>query len=281
MLTASMLIFGTIGVFRRMIPMDSALIAFFRGAVGCAFIWLFSRLKGKKTRDRTDRKTLVKLIVSGAVIGVNWLLLFEAFNHTSVSVATLCYYMEPTIVILASVVLFREKLTVKKAACALAALGGMVLVSGVTESGLPTGSDRKGILLGLGAACLYATVVLLNKSVRGVDPYFKTTVQLGAAGAVMLPFLLATGGFTGCEWSLKTVGLLLLTGVLHTGVSYALYFGSMDGLKTQTVALFSYLDPVTALLLSALVLRESLSWPGLLGAALILGSAALGELEKR
>ena len=106
-------------------------------------------------------------------------------------------------------------------------------------------------------------------------------MQLGAAGAVMLPFLLATGGFTGCEWSLKTVGLLLLTGVLHTGVSYALYFGSMDGLKTQTVALFSYLDPVTALLLSALVLRESLSWPGLLGAALILGSAALGELEKR
>ncbi len=281
MLTGSMLIFGTIGIFRRLIPMDSALIAFFRGAVGCAFIWLFSRLRKQKTTEKTDKKTLAKLTVSGAVIGVNWLLLFEAYNHTSVSVATLCYYMEPTIVILASLVLFREKLTIKKAACTLAALGGMVLVSGVPETGLPSGQDLKGILLGLGAACLYAAVVLLNKSIRNVDPYFKTTVQLGAAGAVMLPFLLFTGGFTGGEWSLRTVGLLLLTGVLHTGVSYALYFGSMDGLKTQTVALFSYLDPVAALLLSALVLHESMSWLGLLGAALILGSAVLGEMETK
>ncbi len=281
MLTCSMLIFGTIGVFRRMIPMDSALIAFFRGAVGCVFIWLFSLLRRKTPQDRPDGKTLVRLIVSGAVIGVNWLLLFEAFNHTSVSVATLCYYMEPTIVILASLVLFRERLTVKKTLCSLAALGGMVLVSGVAETGLPAGSDLKGILLGLGAACLYAAVVLLNKSIRGVDPYFKTAVQLGCAGAVMLPFLLFTGGISDGEWSLKTVGLLLLTGVLHTGVSYVLYFGSMDGLKTQTVALFSYIDPVTALLLSALVLRESLSWTGLLGAALILGSAAVSETEKK
>ena len=281
MLTASMLIFGTIGIFRRMIPLDSALIAFCRGMVGSLFLLPFLWKAKRKKPLRADKKTTGKLILSGAVMGVNWLLLFEAYNHTSVSVATLCYYMEPTIVILASLALFREKLTVKKAACALAALAGMVLVSGVPETGLPTGSDLKGILLGLGAACLYAAVVLLNKSVRGVDPYFKTTVQLASAGAVMLPYLLFTGGFTGGEWSLKTAGLLLLTGVLHTGVSYALYFGSMDGLKTQTVALFSYIDPVAALILSALVLHESMSWLGVLGAALILGSAALSETGSR
>ena len=281
MLTASMLIFGTIGVFRRMIPLDSALIAFCRGMVGSLFLLPFLWIAKRKKALRTDKKTTGKLILSGAVMGVNWLLLFEAYNHTSVSVATLCYYMEPTIVILASLALFREKLTIKKVACTLAALAGMVLVSGVPETGLPTGSDLKGILLGLGAACLYATVVLLNKSIRGVDPYFKTTVQLAGAGAVMLPYLLFTGGFTDGEWSLKTAGLLLLTGVLHTGVSYALYFGSMDGLKTQTVALFSYIDPVAALILSALVLHESMSWMGLLGAILILGSAALGEMETK
>ncbi len=279
MLTASMLIFGTIGIFRRMIPLDSALIAFCRGMVGSLFLLPFLWKAKRKKPLRADKKTTGKLMLSGAVMGVNWLLLFEAYNHTSVSVATLCYYMEPTIVILASLALFREKLTVKKAACTLAALAGMVLVSGVPETGLPTGSDLKGILLGLGAACLYAAVVLLNKSVRGVDPYFKTTVQLASAGAVMVPYLLFTGGFTGGEWSLKTAGLLLLTGVLHTGLSYALYFGSMDGLKTQTVALFSYIDPVAALILSALVLHESMSWMGLLGAVLILGSAAVGEME--
>ena len=281
MLTASMLIFGTIGIFRRMIPLDSALIAFCRGMVGSLFLLPFLWKAKRKKPLRADKKTTGKLMLSGAVMGVNWLLLFEAYNHTSVSVATLCYYMEPTIVILASLALFREKLTIKKAACTLAALAGMVLVSGVPETGLPTGSDLKGILLGLGAACLYAAVVLLNKSVRGVDPYFKTTVQLASVGAVMLPYLLFTGGFTGGEWSLKTAGLLLLTGVLHTGVSYALYFGSMDGLKTQTVALFSYIDPVAALILSALVLHESMSWLGVLGAVLILGSAAIGEIKSK
>ena len=278
MLTASMLIFGTIGVFRRMIPMDSALIAFFRGATGCLVILLFSRLRGGRL-ERPDRKTLLLLAVSGALIGLNWLALFEAYNATSVATATMCYYMAPTFVILLSWVLFREKMTVRKAACAVAALGGMVLVSGVAESGLPGPGERKGILLGLCAACLYAAVVLLNKRVRGVDPYLKTTVQLGAAAAVLLPWLLATGGFAGQQWSWGAVGLLALVGVVHTGLSYTLYFGSMDGLRTQTVALFSYIDPVTALVLSALALHEKLTLPGALGAVLILGSAIVGERE--
>ena len=278
MLTASMLIFGTIGVFRRMIPMDSALIAFFRGAIGCLVILLVSLLRGGR-RERPDRGTLLRLLLSGALIGLNWLALFEAFNATSVATATMCYYMAPTFVILLSCVLFREKMTVRKAACAVAALGGMALVSGVAENGLPGPGERKGILLGLCAACLYAAVVLLNKRVRGVDPYLKTTVQLGAAAAVLLPWLLAVGGFAGQQWSWGTVGLLLLLGVVHTGVSYALYFGSMDGLRTQTVALFAYIDPVTALALSALVLHEKLTLAGVVGAVLILGSAIAGERE--
>ena len=281
MLTLSMLIFGTIGIFRRMLPLDSALIAFFRGLVGSVFLLpLFFRNRRKKPRPM-DKKTAGKLMLSGALIGVNWLLLFEAYNHTSVSVATLCYYMAPTFVILGACVFFREAMTLKKALCAVGALAGMALVSGVVESGLPGKGELKGILLGLGAACLYAAVVLLNKTVKETDPYAKTLIQLSCAAAVMLPYLLATGGFSGVQWTAKTVGLLLLVGVLHTGVSYALYFASMDGLRTQTVALFSYIDPVAALILSALVLHESMSWLGVLGAILILGSAVIGELPQK
>ena len=124
-------------------------------------------------------------------------------------------------------------------------------------------------------------MVLLNKTVKETDPYAKTVIQLACAAAVMLPYLLATGGFSGVQWTAGTVGLLLLVGVLHTGVSYALYFASMDGLRTQTVALFSYIDPVAALALSAIFLHERLSPLSLLGAALILGSAAIGELPKK
>ncbi|MBR3641307.1 MAG: EamA family transporter, partial [Oscillibacter sp.] len=208
----------------------------------------------------------------------NWIFLFEAYDRTSVSVATLCYYMAPTFVIVLSALLLREKMTAKKALCALLALVGMALVSGVAETGLPPASELRGILFGLAAALLYAAVVLLNKSLPAVDPYAKTTLQLGLAALVLVPYLLAVNAFSAMLWDARTLGLLLVVGVLHTALCYALYFASMDGLKTQTVALFSYIDPVAALLLSALLLHETLTPLGIFGALLILGSAVVGEL---
>ena len=132
------------------------------------------------------------------MIGVNWMLLFEAYNHTTVAVATLCYYMQPTIVILLSPVVFRERLTGKKAVCAAIAIAGMVLVSGVAGEGGSRGGDPKGVLLGLGAAVLYSAVIIMNKKIPGIDAFRKTTVQLLSAGFVMIPYLLLTGGF-GCR----------------------------------------------------------------------------------
>ncbi len=279
MLVVSMLIFGTIGIFRRLIPLPSALIAFCRGLVGAACLTLFVLLRGKKpVRHVLPRKMSLLLVLSGALIGVNWILLFEAYNNTSVSVATLCYYMEPTFVVLLSALLFREKLTVRKTVCTALALFGMVLISGVVENSPAGMGELKGILLGLAAACLYSAVVLLNKWIHGVDPYQKTIIQLFSAAVVMIPYLLLTGEFTGNAWSAGTVGLMILVGVVHTGLCYALYFASLDGLQTQTVAIFSYIDPITALILSALILHEKLSLIGIAGAVLILGSAIVSEL---
>lgn len=273
MLIGSMVIYGTIGLFRRSIPLSSSLIALARGLIGSGFLMLWVRLRGGRIRSGMDRGTILRLAISGAVMGFNWIMLFEAYNYTTVSVATLCYYMQPTFVILLSSLLFRERMTIKKAVCALVALSGMVLISGVVESGLPTGSGLKGILLGLGAGALYATVVLINRTVRGVDAYEKAILQLMSATLVLIPYLLITGDYAVGTWSATAVMLLILVGIVHTGLAYALYFGCMDGLNTETVALFSYIDPVCALLLSALFLGERLTALGLLGAALILGSA--------
>ena len=280
MLISSMLIFGTIGIFRRLIPLPSALIAFYRGVIGAVCLVLFVTLRGKRIAHRMSWKTVFLLSLSGALIGFNWILLFEAYNFTSVSVATLCYYMEPTFVVLLSVLLLREKMTRRKAACTVLALLGMVLISGIAENGLPGVGEMKGILLGLGAAILYSTVVLMNKWIRGTDPYQKTIIQLSAAAVVMVPYLLASGELSGSTWSLNTAGLVLLVGIVHTGLCYALYFASMDALQTQTVAIFSYIDPITALVLSALILHEKLNLFGIVGAALILGSAIVSELPE-
>lgn len=280
MLISAMFIFGTIGIFRRMIPLPSAWIAFFRGVVGAIFLYLFVKIKGKKFAHHLQGKMLVLLVITGALIGIDWMMLFEAYNYTSVSVATLCYYMEPTFVVILSCIVFRERMTVKKTICTLLALAGMVLISGITESGGLQSGDVKGILLGIGAAIIYAVVVILNKSLPGIDAYEKTMIQLGSASLIMIPYLLLSGVPEKNSWSLSVVALLLVVGVVHTGISYTLYFGSMDHLKTQTVALFSYVDPVVALLLSVCILHEKMSVIGILGAILILGSAVFCELGK-
>ena len=276
MMVSSMLIFGTIGILRRYIPVPSAFLAFSRGIIGGLCILFFLRLKNRKEQEKIQRLTLLELAVSGALIGINWILLFEAYNHTTVAVATLCYYMQPTIVMLLSPLIFQEQLTARKAACAAAAIIGMVLVSGVMDNSAQGGSLR-GVLLGLGAAVFYSAVVIMNNKITGIGAYPKTTVQLFAAGAVMIPYLLFTGGFSTESFTPAAVVLLLVVGVVHTGVAYVLYFRSMDGLRVQTVAILSYIDPVSALLFSAFLLQEPLSVMSVIGAVLIIGSAVFSE----
>lgn len=278
MLIAAMVLWGTIGLFRRAIPLSSGLVAFSRGVIGALFLALLAKCRGRRLFHGIGRRKTLRLVLSGAVMGINWILLFEAYRFTSVSVATLCYYMEPTFLILASPLFLRERLTAGKGLCAGVSLLGMALVSGVFRGAPLRAGEWRGILLGLGAALLYTAVVLLNKGTAGVDPYEKTVLQLSAAAAALTPYLLVTEDFSALSLSGRTAGMLLLLGILHTGAAYALYFGSMEGLRAQTIAIFSYMDPVTALLLSALLLSERLSAPAILGAVLILASALLSEL---
>ena len=278
MYVSSMLIFGTIGVFRRFIPLSSEVLAFTRGMLGSIFLIVFIRLKRGKVRFHLTKQQLLWLILSGAVIGINWIMLFEAYNYTTIATTTLCYYMAPIILLIVSPFLFREKLTARKIICAVVAILGMVLVSGVTNGGSAQEGNMHGVLLALGAAVLYAIVVIINKKLVGIDAYEKTVLQLFSAGLVMVPYLLFSSGFGGGEWNTMTVVLLLIVGIVHTGISYALYFGSTDGLKAQTIAIFSYIDPVSAMFFSALFLHEIPSIAGMIGAVMILGSAIVSEL---
>lgn len=279
MLIGSMLIFGTIGIFRRYIPLSSGLLAFARGLLGGLCLLAYTRFSGRSTKKPIDRKKIRILILSGMIMGINWMLLFEAYNYTTVATATLCYYMAPTIVILLSPLLFKEKLGIKNSLCAIIAIAGMALVSGIAESGGIQSTDLKGILFGLGAACFYAGVVILNKLAPVEDAYRKTTIQLFSAAVIMIPYLLLTENFADIHLDGLSVVMLLVVCIVHTGIAYALYFGSMNGLKAQSIAVLSYIDPVSALILSALILHESLTVYGLIGAVLIIGSALGSEIR--
>lgn len=280
MLITSMVIFGTIGIFRRQIPLESATLALARGVIGTLALLLFLRVAGQKLDIAAMKRNAVLLLVSGAFIGINWILLFEAYNHTTVAIATLCYYMAPIFVILASPLVLRERLTGHKIMCVLVALFGMILVSGVLkpDSGH---TDFSGVLFGLGAAAFYASVILMNQKIRNISAYDKTIVQLGAAALVVLPYVLLTDS---TDWEAMTpfaVAMVLVVGLVHTGLAYVLYFGSMDKVPAQTVALFGYIDPIVAILLSAFLLSETMGVFEIIGTLAVLSATIFSELPER
>ena len=275
-LLAAVLVFGTVGVLKNRLELPPAFVALIRGVLGALFLVLFMLITRKKFSFSAVKRNLPVLLASGGCIGLNWLLLFEAVD-ISVSVGTLCYYTAPIFVILFSPLLLKERLTPVKLLSVAAALFGMLLVSGVFEQG--GGADPLCVLYGIGAALLYASVMILNKKLKDISAYERTVTQLLFASVILLPFCLFGGEFAalkGCGW--QEWALLAVIGVVHTGICYALYFGSMMKLKGQTVALLSYLDPATAILWSALLLHERLTLPALAGAVLVICSAMAGEL---
>ena len=276
-IVTSMLIFGTIGLVRRNIPYSSAMIAFFRGAIA-VLILLTIRLIRHHSLDKS-KKTAIKrnilpLAISGAMIGINWILLFEAYRFTTIAVATISYYMAPVFTIIASIFLLKEKLTARKAICVATALTGMVFVSGVLETGI---SGIKGVLLGLGAAILYSGVVILNKKIDGVDGIDRTIIQMGAAAIAVLPYWLIIEDFSSIIISTEPVLLLLTAAVICTALPYSLYFSAIQKVPAQTAAILSYIDPVVAVLISALLLKEGMSVLTLTGVVLVMGAAMISE----
>lgn len=277
MLIASMAIFGTLAPFVRNIPVSSGELALYRACLAAALIGLFLTVTGQKIQLRGLGRELPLLLLSGIAMGINWILLFEAYKYTTVAAATLSYYFAPVIVTAVCPFLFREKLTKKQLICFVMSTIGLTLVIGITNltSG---GNDLVGILFGLGAAVFYATVILLNKFIKGVAGIHRTFLQFLSAIVILIPYVLLTGGIhlgtlDGIGWC-----CLLIVGLVHTGITYCLYFSSLKELPGQQAAILSYIDPLVAVIIGVAVLGEPLSWQQLLGGGLILGFTLWNEL---
>lgn len=279
-LILSMIIFGTIGIFVKYIPLSSSAIAFCRASIGFVFLLLFMCVKKSKISLSAIKKNLKFLIPAGVFLGINWILLFEAYKYTTVATATLCYYLAPTFIILAAPFVLREKLTAKKIICVAISLVGMVFVSGVLKAGFKL-QELSGVALAVAAAVLYAAIVLLNKKSTEISSFDLTAFELFLSSIVLLPYVLLTGGFGTEKLDVSVIILILVIGIIHTGVAYMLCFGSVKKVKAQTAALFSYIDPVLAVILSAVLLKEGINALTIIGAILILGASAVCEIEKQ
>ena len=277
MMIACMITFGTLGLFVRNIPVSSGELALYRAILASMLVVVYLLITGQRIPLHRIRKEVPILLASGMTMGINWILLFEAYKYTTVSAATLSYYFAPVIVTLVCPVLFKERLTGKQIICFVMSTLGLVLITRIGTSG--GGRDLIGILFGFGAAVLYATVIVLNKFIKNVEGIHRTFLQFLAAMVVLIPYVLMTSGVT--LGSMDGIGWmnLLIVGLVHTGVTYCMYFSSLRELTGQKAAILSYIDPLVAVIISVTILGESMTLWQAVGGVLILGFTLWNEIS--
>ena len=273
-LIVSMTVFGTIGLFVRRIEITSAELALCRAGLAAAFLLLYFLVTRRHLRLSEIKKSLWLLLASGAAMGINWMLLFEAYKFTTISLATLSYYLAPVLVTALCPLLFHERMTRTQLICFLMSTLGVALIIG--SGGVP-----RGILFGVSAAVFYATVILLNKYITGVPALERTFVQFLAAILVLTPYVALTSGFHPGVMSTTGWVNLLIVGLVHTGLTYCMYFSAIRALPGQESSLLSYIDPIVSVLVSVLLLGEPLAPVQIVGVVLFLGFAIANELTHK
>lgn len=271
----SVVLYGTIGMFLRYVSLPSELVAMCRGILGSIFILAFLAFRHTKPDGKAIKKNLKWLIISGICLGLNWIFLFAAYMETTVAIASLCNYMAPLIVIVVAPLVLHEKLEVRKLPCVLAALIGIILVSGVTEGG---NGNPLGIVFGLSAAVCFVIIVICNRNLKDISSYDRSIVQLALSAVTILPYFIIHNLGKELYVSPGSIPIVLILGLLHTGVAYCLYFSGMATLPVQTVAVLGYIEPVVAVLCSAIFLAEPMTVSGWIGAVLIIAAAVVSEL---
>lgn len=277
MFIVSMAIFGTIGLFVRQIPLPSSEIALIRGIIGSLFLTSVMVFTKRSMAWAAIRRNLLLLVVSGGILGFNWILLFQAYRFTTLSNAVLSYYFAPVFVMMLSPLVLKERLSFKKMLCIAGAMAGMLLIVGNGGENAGAYHHSIGIAFGLAAAACYAALMLLNKFIRDLNGLEITLAQLTTAACVLLPYVLLTEGAVLPVLPGISALWLLVLGIVHTGLGFYLFFSSMQHMKGQTIAALSYTDPITALAVSALVLHEPMTTLQLIGGAVLLGATFAGE----
>ncbi len=273
----SIMIFSFIGVSRKNIHLESAMLSAVRALLGVATLILALLIFRKKFDFAAVKKNLPFLFLSGIGLSVHWIFLFEAYSYLSVATASLCYYTAPIIVIALSPIVFNEKLTLKKVLCIVAAALGVASISGAFTGGLT--ANATGIFYGLACGVFYAFVMILNKKIVGVPALDKTIVQLLICSVILLPYALIFESNNFAALTPKDYWLLLLLGTFQTGFVFAVYFGTIEKISVTAGALFSYIDPVMAVCISVFLLKEPADIFTFIGVVLIIGSAVLSEIN--
>ena len=273
-----MAIFGSIGLVVRFIPVPSGEIALLRGLIGCGCLSLMVCLNRRSLAWDPIRKHRLILLLSGIALSGNWVFLFQAFKHTTIPNAVLCYYTAPLFLVLMARAVVKERVSILKLACIAGSMAGMVLIALSSQDVNLGPAPRMGILYGLLAAICYASLMLLNTLMPDLSGLPRTLIQLVLATLLLVPWVALEDGFSDTQRLLAAWPWILILGVIQTAVGFHLFFSGLKGMPRHAIALLGYVDPLVALTLSAVVLHERLHGLQWAGGLLILGSTLAGQV---
>jgi drug/metabolite transporter (DMT)-like permease len=195
---------------------------------------------------------------------------FAALQRIDASLLSLLLYTFPAIVAVAAVFLGRERLESRRLVALGLASGGLALVVAGAGAGA---LDPLGASLGLGAALVYSTYILVSEGIAGrVSPrLLSALVCTGAAVALTVATALLgdlrPGDVTAAGW-----GWLACLAVVSTVGAISMFFAGLDRVGPTTASILSTVEPVVTVLLAFLVFGETLAAVQLAGGALVVAA---------
>jgi drug/metabolite transporter (DMT)-like permease len=270
----ALLLFGSNGIVASYIKLNSNEIVYLRTLIGSIFLIFVLAMSKKKIQFWKNKLHFLYLVISGIAMGASWIFLFEAYKQIGVSIATLCYYCAPVIVMILSPLIFKENISSAKLLGFLAVIIGMVCVNG---QAFVQGRFSLGLIFGILSAIMYAIMVVFNKKAVSITGLGNATCQL-VISFITVAILMSLKHGLLVNIMVGNLIPILILGIVNTGIGCYFYFSSIGRLPVQTVSILGYLDPFSALIFSAAFLGEKLSIVQIAGAVLILGGAAFGEL---
>ncbi|WP_048647984.1 DMT family transporter [Nitratireductor soli] len=269
-MTAAMTILGTIGwfvVLSGAAPID---VVFWRCVFGAATLFVICAAMGLLRGVLTWRLAAIAAL-GGVAIVVNWVLLFSAYEHASIAIATAVYNTQPFMLVGFGALFFGERPTLAKLAWLLVAFAGLILIVQSKPGADYVGANYFiGIAMALGAAFFWALAAVVTKALKGMPPHLIALVQTSVGIAMLAPFAnLANPPVGFGAWS-----ALATLGIVHTGLMYILMYGAVQKLPTHLQGALSFVYPVVAIFVDYAAFGHRLQALQLLGAAAILIAAA-------
>ncbi|XTZ40240.1 DMT family transporter [Salmonella enterica] len=269
-MSLAMVISGSIGAFVLLSGLPVIDVVFWRCLIGAIALFIFIRMSNQPL-GKVPRALLTLAIIGGIALVINWLLLFAAYSHISMGLATVVYNTQPFMLVLMSMLL-GERVALVKWGWLLLAFSGVVLLL-LSELNHSNGAWLAGIALALGAAFFYAVTALITRRLQTLPAQHIAFIQVLTGIVILLP-MVNRPTFNGTfPWD-----ILLTLGIVHTGVMYQLLYSAIQKLPTPLTGSLSFIYPLVAVVIDYLVFDHTLNTVQLAGGLIILLAAAGNNL---